>query len=495
MLRLDTNTATARNANGIVPGASMHIMSQRTTLLKVMKDTAREWYSEKTEQLRHWLNTELVHFRVTNINNFDLVPPYFSLHLFRCLGTSATWDERATFVTFLRHFLLTSILSGEDEANKRGGYIVQLAKSNRFSFLEALDISDDKELASKIGFGRGFLSLHRSHEGAMHAAKEGELFGERSVILPYEDAVKLEPRISKLPMKNLFAVHRLDDYTANSALYVQGLVKKIKSMGVEYRCNGTGIIVDISVIKNKTDAMYTRDESNEPGRKSLATSASQQGHRFKVTTKDGIAHEFDYIVLAAGVNSPLIARKLSAGDSCPTYPLRGYSLSLYTNHTHETDGNGRLQKGMSSNLLNRPMSVDDMYCSSVGPNMARIAGFGELVGYRDKAVDVPSLGPKVLSRYGRTLFPDSDASEKSALQCFRPMSPDDIPLVGEVSSVPGLFLHTGHGTLGWTLCLATSECVAQALCDKIQGIEDQVTYKLPGDITIDRAPLSPDRFL
>jgi len=126
--------------------------------------------------------------------------------------------------------------------------------------------------------------------------------------------------------------------------------------------------------------------------------------------------------------------------------------------------------------------------------MARFAGFGELVGYREKTKDVPSHAPKVLGRYAKALFPESDATEEHALQCFRPMSPDDIPLVGNVGSIPGLYLHTGHGTLGWTLCLATAECVAQAISDDLAGREDDM-YKLPGSIEIQRAKLSPDRFL
>lgn len=68
-------------------------------------------------------------------------------------------------------------------------------------------------------------------------------------------------------------------------------------------------------------------------------------------------------------------------------------------------------------------------------------------------------------------------------------------MVGEVGSVPGLFLHTGHGTLGWTLCLATAECLAQALCDDMAGKEKSTKYQLPGDVTVDRAKLSPDRFM
>ncbi|KAL9190634.1 hypothetical protein ACHAXT_000340 [Thalassiosira profunda] len=471
--------ATARNANSLVPGAAMHVMCQRSTLWKIAKDTLQEWYFERVESIQHWLQADhQLDYQLTKrIDNFDVVPPYFALHLFRCIGPSATWDERATFFTFLKQFLLTSVFTDEAHANERGRYCQQLAQSNRHSFLGAINGgAEGKALASKVGVGKGFVSLHRTSDSAINAFNEGKLYGETTVIIPIEEAIKLEPRISNLPIKNqLFGVHRIDDYTANSAVFVQDLVEKIQEKGTEYRCGEVGLIEDIALAK--TDAAETTKG------------------RFTIRTKDGSSHAFDYVVLAAGVNTPLFARKLSVGDACPTYPLRGYSLTAYTNHTQDGDGNGRLGNGRSSNLLNMPLSIDDMYCSSVGVNMARMAGFGELVGYRDKAVDVPSLGPKVLGRYAKALFPDANITEETALPCFRPMSPDDLPIVGQVRSLPGLFMHTGHGTLGWTLCLATSECLAQALYDDFTGNQTESTYQLPGEIEVERARMSPDRFL
>ena len=286
----------------------------------------------------------------------------------------------------------------------------------------------------------------------------------------------------------MFAVHRIDDYTANSAVFVQDLIEKVKGRGVEYQCGDIGMIEDIAQVKRVDDS---KESIKDPPSKVLATSTTKKLPGYQITTKDGSTHEFDYVVLSAGVNTPLFARKLSVGDACPTYPLRGYSLTVYTNHTQEKE----IKKGRSTNLLNMPISIDDMYCSSVGANQARMAGFGELVGYRDKAVDVPSLAPRIMARYCRALFPESNVTEEQALQCFRPCSPDDIPIVGEVKSSPGLYMHTGHGTLGWTLCLATSECLAQALYDDIKGNETDDVYQLPGNITVDRATLSPNRFL
>jgi len=87
------------------------------------------------------------------------------------------------------------------------------------------------------------------------------------------------------------------------------------------------------------------------------------------------------------------------------------------------------------------------------------------------------------------------SSERDVLQCFRAISPDDLPLAGEVPTHPGLFLHTGHGTLGWTCGLATGECLAQSIVDHMNGKNTQDgTYTLRDGSKIDRQILSPKRF-
>lgn len=304
-------------------------------------------------------------------------------------------------------------------------------------------------------------------------------------------AVKLEPRILNLPIsgQQLFGLHRKDDYTADCASFIREMTNKMtQEYGVKYLSGELGKVDDICLTK-----VTFKEGSQLVGSKNRALATDpvlSQQQRFSLRTMDGRTHDFDFIVLAAGVNTPLFARMLSIGGSCPTYPLRGYSLTVYCDSSQSRATESKVHVRHAKNLLNQPLKIDDMYCSSVGQNMARIAGFGELCGFRDKATNVPSLAPKVLTRYCKELFPEAKVVEANALQCFRPLSPDDIPIVGAVKSVPGVFLHTGHGTLGWTLCLATAECLAQAMTDDISS-----TFDLPGGISIERHHLSPDRFL
>jgi len=157
-------------------------MSQRSTLIKIMKDTVREWYEER----QNWLQKEnLAADHLLRLDNFDYPPPYFALHLFRCVGPSASWDERATFLTFLTSFLKTSLFSTEHDVHERGKLIYQLAKSNRVLFMGAMN--DSSVLASKTGLSRGFISLYRSRQDAMHDFQEGESFGEDFALLSYEE--------------------------------------------------------------------------------------------------------------------------------------------------------------------------------------------------------------------------------------------------------------------------------------------------------------------
>lgn len=351
----------------MVPGAAMHVMSQRSTLGQILVDTCQEVVTECFEKIRTYANISYT----SNVDNFEVKPPYFALHLFRCIGPSASWEERMTFVEFMRHFLVFSLFSGEKEARQRGTLIQDLARSNRVLFLEALKQQDGAnggpDLSKKIGTNKGFLSLHRSRKSAEHAEQEGKEYNEATEMIPISKAIELEPRIANLPMaNNLFAVHRKNDYTANSAVFVKDLVKQIKGRGIQYRCGNEGKVQMIS-------SYGVQKSTTNSDTQVIATSVV--GSRFKVKTSTGSSEDFDFVVLAAGVNTPLLAKTIQTENAiksllnrsfCPTYPLRGYSLTVYTNHTEQGGDSRKDNIGRGRNLLNTPISIDDMYCSSVG---------------------------------------------------------------------------------------------------------------------------------
>ncbi|MFC0810387.1 FAD-dependent oxidoreductase, partial [Ensifer sp. P24N7] len=67
------------------------------------------------------------------------------------------------------------------------------------------------------------------------------------------------------------------------------------------------------------------------------------------------------------------------------------------------------------------------------------------------------------------LFPGGDVSKASFCSGLRPMTPDGTPVIG-ATKVAGLFLNTGHGTLGWTM----SSGSARVIADLVSGRKPEI---------------------
>ena len=296
-----------------MPGSAMHIMSRRITLLDITIDTLREMYL-------------CLKSGNANSRDFSSVPPYFGFSLPGCLGWSVSWNERICFMNFACHFLKNSLLTGENEARERGGINVQLAKAHRFAMANYLSNSG-RGLGEKMGLQRGFMiAVHRTSKKAEFALKEAADFGEDAELLTRTEAVKLEPNIANLPMKDPSFVLRKHDQAADCAEFIRDMIRSFrKDSDISY-VNGTaGFIEDIKNFKSKDDSRH---------------------NRFRVVSRDGTSDDFDQVILAAGIYTPLFAGKISrkAGQLCPIFPLKGYSLTLFT----ETKSNQPfLRKGMS----------------------------------------------------------------------------------------------------------------------------------------------------
>ena len=68
------------------------------------------------------------------------------------------------------------------------------------------------------------------------------------------------------------------------------------------------------------------------------------------------------------------------------------------------------------------------------------------------------------------LFPEGGDLEGASFWCgLRPMTPDGPPVIG-ATPVKGLYLNTGHGTLGWTMACGS----ARVLTDILSGREPDI---------------------
>jgi D-amino-acid dehydrogenase len=92
----------------------------------------------------------------------------------------------------------------------------------------------------------------------------------------------------------------------------------------------------------------------------------------------------------------------------------------------------------------------------------RIAGTAEFNGYN---LDLNRVRCEALLRRARQLFPALAAAGEAQFWCgLRPSTPSNVPLIGR-TRYPGLWLNTGHGTLGWTMACGS----AAALADLMSG--------------------------
>jgi D-amino-acid dehydrogenase len=91
---------------------------------------------------------------------------------------------------------------------------------------------------------------------------------------------------------------------------------------------------------------------------------------------------------------------------------------------------------------------------------------GQISGYTN---DLRLARRKTLEHSVTDLFPGGDASMGAFWSGLRPMTPDGTPVIGP-TKIDGLFLNTGHGTLGWTMSTGS----ARVLSDLVSGRKPEI---------------------
>ena len=174
------------------------------------------------------------------------------------------------------------------------------------------------------------------------------------------------------------------------------------------------------------------------------------------------AIEADAVVMSLGSYSPRFLRRL--GVRVPIYPLKGYSVTIPT-----TGYNGAPTRAVHDGHRRIVMS-------RLGDRL-RCAGTAELDGHN---ATIRADRANATLDAAMAVFPSGgDRSKAERWIGFRPMTPDCLPVIGK-TSVPGLYMDTGHGSTGWTYASGSGRIIA-----------DIVSGRDPG---IDMAGLTPDRF-
>ncbi|MBL8342966.1 MAG: FAD-dependent oxidoreductase [Rubrivivax sp.] len=272
--------------------------------------------------------------------------------------------------------------------------------------------------------------------------------GGRSRAVGPEEAVAIEPMLGATAGSLAGAIHHLADESGDAHRFCQALATHLAQRGVVFRWS--------TLVKS----VQSTARSSGGARLTLALATSDEA------APPPASASFDVVVLAAAWWSVALAAPL--GLRLPVRPAKGYSVTW-----------SLPREGPQPHT---PLIDGDQHIAVVPVAGARlrVAGTAEFCG-DDRRIDPARIGNLV--RQAQSVYPQLAPHLASAPRqdwtALRPMCADGKPLIG-ATRVPGLFLNTGHGQLGWTTGAASGELLAQLVTGQ--------------QTAVDPAPFSPARF-
>jgi sarcosine oxidase subunit beta len=168
----------------------------------------------------------------------------------------------------------------------------------------------------------------------------------------------------------------------------------------------------------------------------------------------------DIVILATGAWTPALA--VTAGVHVPVFPGKGHMLATEP----------------LPPVTSRVLRAEKIGTRQLANGEMLIGSEVEHVGY-DKSV-VPARIDEYLAFMGALVPALEGARVARSWGCLRPMSIDQLPIVGPVPGVGGLHLVTGHGRSGMGLAPASAKALVEVL--------------LTGRSELDLAPYALSRF-
>lgn len=261
----------------------------------------------------------------------------------------------------------------------------------------------------------------RAFDQACAAARTMEAHGlERRTLNP-QGCVDIEPALAEARDQLAGGLFSPDDESGDAHRFTQALAEAAAKLGVAF--------------------LY-----DTPIRAILA-----EGGTFRAVVTATAMLDAEAAVVALGSYSPLLLGPL--GLHLPIQPAKGYSVTMSAGagapHVSLTDDERRL------------------VFSRLGDRL-RVAGTAELVGY-DTHLDQERA--KLVLKGALDLFPRGGDPAQAQFWCgLRPKTPDSVPIIG-ATPIRGLYLDTGHGTLGWTMACGSGRLIADLVSGKKPEID------------------------
>ena len=274
-----------------------------------------------------------------------------------------------------------------------------------------------------------FYTDQKEFDGALAPAEQMRALGCERQVISADEAVRIEPALAHIRPQLAGATFTAEDESGDANQFTRELAKLCEAAGVRFRMGH-----HITALREAGGRIDHVEVTNAEG-------------RFERVRGDAF-------VLAMGSFSPLLAQPL--GIQLPIYPAKGYSVTMPVK-----DASKAHQVSLTDDEFK-------LVFSRLGDRL-RIAGTAELNGY-DR--DLNRVRCEAIVRRVEELFPGAgDTSQAQFWTGLRPATPSNVPLIGG-SRVKGLFLNTGHGTLGWTHACGSGKSIARI----VSGMKPELDF-------------------
>lgn len=280
------------------------------------------------------------------------------------------------------------------------------------------------------GRSLGTLQIFRTPAQLRAAAKDTAVLDRCQVpyrVMRPEDCIEQEPALASRRDLLTGGLYLPGDETGDCHLFTRQLAHEAEALGVHFLWN-THI-----------------EQLVHDGQRMVAVRLRQPQGQL-------VDHDADAYVVALAAGSRACLQPL--GIDVPVYPVKGYSLTVPIT-----------QPGGAP----RSTVLDETYKVALTrfDHRLRVGGMAELAGFNHR------LRPQrraTLEKVVRDLFPQAGpVSDGSFWTGLRPMTPDGTPLIGP-TAIDGLWLNTGHGTLGWTMACGSGQVLTDLLLGRTPAI-------------------------
>ncbi len=268
--------------------------------------------------------------------------------------------------------------------------------------------------------GRGILHFYTDPRDFAASVKSVRLMCELGCerrSLTADEAVALEPALAAARARIVGADFCAEDESGDAHRFSEQLAARSAAAGVRFLFSTT--VTRLITIGGRLTAVEALGADGWP-----------------------VRHSADAVVVALGVQSVALLAPL--GIRPRIYPAKGYSATF------------AVTEPAAAPTLSLTDDEYKLVFSRLGDTL-RVAGTAEFAGHRR---DLNLVRCEILARRARDLFPGAcDYANPRYWTGMRPMTPSNVPCIG-ASPIRGLYLNTGHGTLGWTLAAGSGQLIA-----------------------------------